>query len=165
MNLRALEPADLDVLYRWENNTETWRVSNTLTPFSRFVLEQYIAGAHQDIHATKQLRLVICEEAGRQVGCIDLFDYDPLHARAGIGILIAEESDRRNGYATEALHLLSRYCFTTLQLHQLYCNIPSDNEASIKLFITHGFEITGVKKQWLREGGKFRDELLLQKIH
>ena len=172
ISLRAIEPSDIDFLYQWENDTENWKVSNTQIPFSRFVLEQYIATAHQDIYSVKQLRLIIDliphlspEGEGRKpVGCIDLFDFDPNHLRSGIGILIADKSDRRKGYASEALELLIEYCFSTLNLHQLYCNITPDNEASILLFQKHGFQITGIKKQWIRDGGTYKDELMLQRI-
>ena len=162
--LRALEPEDIDYLYQWENDAENWKVSNTQAPFSRFVLEQYIATAHQDIYSIKQLRLMICDKQNKPVGCIDLFDFEPSHLRAGIGVLIADKTERRKGYASEALELLIDYGHQTLNLHQLYCNITIDNEASVLLFQKHGFQITGIKKQWIREGGKFIDELLLQRI-
>ena len=172
ISLRAIEPTDIDVLYKWENDIETWKVSNTQTPFSRFVLEQYIVSAHQDIYSTKQLRLMIDNTSGfsqegegsRAIGCIDLFDFDPSNLRAGIGVLIADKSDRRKGFASQALEVLIDYCFQTLNLHQLYCNITTDNESSVLLFQKHGFQITGIKKQWIRSGDKFKDELLLQKI-
>jgi diamine N-acetyltransferase len=164
ISLRAIEPSDLDVLYQWENDTDTWNVSNTQTPYSRFVLEQYIASAHQDIYSVKQLRLMICENGGKPVGSIDLFDFDPNHLRAGIGILVAAKEDRRKGYASEALELLMDYCFSLLNLHQLYCNILIENEASVLLFQKHGFKITGMKKQWVRENDQFKDELLLQRL-
>jgi len=172
LKLRALEPSDIEELSKWENDTETWKISNTLAPFSRFVLEEYIANAHQDIYATKQLRLVIellpsppsNEKGGRAIGCIDLFDFDPNHQRAGIGILIGEKGDRRHGYATEALKILMEYCFSTLNLHQLYCNITTDNEPSVLLFQQQGFQVAGIKRQWIRDGNKFKDELILQKI-
>ena len=164
ITLRALEPEDIDYLYQWENDAENWKVSNTQAPFSRFVLEQYIATAHQDIYSVKQLRLIICDKQNKPVGCIDLFDFEPSHLRAGIGVLIADKTERRKGYASEALELLIDYSHQTLNLHQLYCNITIDNEASVLLFQKHGFQITGIKKQWIREGGKFIDELLLQRI-
>jgi diamine N-acetyltransferase len=164
ISLRPIETSDVDFLYQWENDTENWKVSNTQTPYSRFVLEQYITNAHQDIYTIKQLRLIICNNENKAVGCIDLFDFDPNHQRAGIGILIAEKSDRRKGYASEALDLLIQYSFFTLNMHQLYCNITPENEASVLLFQKHGFIITGIKKQWLRDGDKFTDELLLQRI-
>lgn len=164
ISLRALEPSDIDILYQWENDTEVWEISHTQTPFSRMVLEQYLSTAYQDIYTTKQLRLVIetNSETKKAIGCIDLFDFDPYHQRAGIGILIADKNERKKNYASEALTLLIDYCFTTLNLNQLYCNITSDNTASIQLFEKNGFEIIGVKKQWIRVGKEFKDELLLQ---
>ena len=89
IHLRALEPDDLDFLYAIENNESFWEVSSTQAPYSRFVLEQYLANAHQDIYEAKQLRLVIVENTTNAcVGIIDLFEYNPQHQRAGIGILI-----------------------------------------------------------------------------
>lgn len=164
IKLRALEPQDVDLLYRWENDPEVWKVSNTITPFSRFVLEQYIATAHLDLFSNKQLRLMITTKDARDIGCIDLFDYDPHHQRAGVGILIAEHADRRQGFASEAMTLLIDYCFRTLYLHQLYCNITVDNQESVLLFQRHKFTITGIKKDWIRSGEKFTDELLLQLV-
>lgn len=165
IKLRALEPSDVEILYRWENTTDVWNLSNTLTPYSKNVLEQYIASAHLDVYSTKQLRLIICDVKDKPVGCIDLFDFDPNHKRAGIGILISEKKDRRKKYASEALSLLINYCFNTLNLHQLYCNITVDNKASIRLFQKHRFKITGTKKDWIRNGKKFTDEYKLQLIN
>lgn len=170
IKLRAPEQSDIDLLYIWENNMEIWKVSNTITPFSRFVLKKYIETAHLDIWDTKQLRLII--EAKDQsslmfvpVGLIDLFDFDPFHLRAGIGILIANAEFRQKGYATEALKLMIRFSFETLQLHQLYCNISSDNTISLQLFSNVGFEVIGVKKGWLKKVSGWQDEIMLQLIN
>lgn len=169
ISLRALEPSDIDILYQWENDTEVWEVSHTQTPFSKALLEQYLSAAYQDIYTTKQLRLVIetlsgSAEEQKAVGCIDLFDFEPNHQRVGVGILVANRDDRRKNYATEALQIVKDYCFTTLNVHQIFCNITTDNEPSILLFQKEGFEITGIKKQWVRSGAAFKDELLLQLI-
>jgi diamine N-acetyltransferase len=165
ISLRALEPMDVDVLYEWENDTNNWLVSNTQSPFSRFVLEQYLASSHQDIYSVKQQRLMICDLiTNAPLGTIELFDFDPNHQRAGIGILIAEKSERRKGHASEAIDILIQYGFEVLNLRQLYCNITIDNEPSVALFIKHGFEITGNKKLWIRDGKQFKDELILQKF-
>jgi len=164
VRLRALEPQDVDALYNWENDTAIWQVSNTLVPFSRYVLEQYIASAHLDLFTNKQLRMMITTREGKDVGCVDLFDYDPLHMRAGLGILIASQEDRRKGYASEALALMIEYSFRTLHLHQLYCNVTTDNEESVLLFQRHKFAITGIKKDWIRAGDVYKDELLMQLV-
>ena len=39
--LRALEPEDLDFIYEIENNEAIWNVSNTQTPYSKFLIRQY----------------------------------------------------------------------------------------------------------------------------
>ena len=164
--LRAPEPEDLDIMYLWENNTSIWRISGTLVPFSKFVLKQYLENAGKDIFETKQLRLIIQLKANsRPVGAIDLFDFDPIHRRAGIGILIADPSDRRKGYAREALETLMEYCFRVLRLHQIYCNIASGNGESIKLFTAAGFKAIGEKKEWLFNGQGFEGEWLFQCIN
>lgn len=164
VSLRAVEPADLDLLYELENNTEWWHLSNTVSPFSRFVLEQYIMNAHLDIYSTKQLRLMIeaqVEEKTETIGIIDLFDFDPINLRAGVGILISTRWQNK-GLASEALQLLIDYSFNTLNLHQLYCGICTDNEASLKLFQRNGFRVTGTREQWIRNKQQWVDEYFLQ---
>lgn len=163
ITLRALEPEDLEVLYRWENDPSIWHLSGTVVPYSRFLLKQYLENAQKDIFELKQLRLIIELNAEkRPVGAIDLFDFDPYHRRAGIGILIADDSDRGKGYAREALDTLMKYSFDVLKLHQLWCNIASWNSKSMKLFTSAGFQVVGEKKEWLFSGTGFDSEWLLQ---
>ncbi|WP_422159887.1 GNAT family N-acetyltransferase [Polaribacter sp.] len=164
INLRALEPEDLEFLFSIENNELFWEVSHTQTPFSRYILKQYLDNAHLDVYEAKQLRLVIEEiKSKKQIGMIDVFDFNPQHKRAGVGILIHPDYQNK-GFATEALSLLISYCFSLLQLHQLYANITSDNAKSITLFKKHHFKEIGVKKDWILSKGKFKDEVLFQLI-
>jgi diamine N-acetyltransferase len=166
ISLRAPEPEDLDLLYIWENEPATWQVSGTLVPFSRFILKQYLEHAGKDIYEVKQLRLMIqLKKNHRPLGAVDLFDFDPHNRRTGIGILIAEPSDRRQGYAREALETVITYCFDVLHLHQVYCNISAGNSASIKLFKEAGFVECGRKREWLISGSTYEDELLFQKLN
>ena len=163
VNLRALEPEDLYFLYTTENDTNFWQVSNTQVPFSKFVLKQYLENAHQDIFTAKQLRLII-EKNSRSIGTIDLFDFDPTHQRAAVGIWIADQGERQKGYAREALKILIDYAFKQLQLKQIYCNISSINKASINLFSGLDFILVGVKKDWNKTQEGWEDELLFQRL-
>ncbi|WP_461532016.1 GNAT family N-acetyltransferase [Sinomicrobium sp.] len=162
--LRALEPEDLDFLYRLENDEAIWEVSETQTPYSRYLLKQYLENSHKDIHEIKQLRLAISDYSLHLLGFIDLFDFSPKNRRAGVGIVVLEKERRNKGIGAEALRLLSEYAFTHLGVHQLYANITADNTASIKLFSRQGFERVGVKKDWIFSEGKFKDEILYQKV-
>lgn len=162
--LRPLEPEDIDLLYEWENEMKIWAVSNTLVPFSRYILEQYILNSQQDIYESKQLRLIIETKAGKAAGAVDLFDFDPFHQRAGVGILIHNINEREKGLASDALVLLCQYADEVIGLHQLYANISDDNLASIRLFGKCGFELAGRKKEWVKSGKVWKDELIFQKI-
>jgi diamine N-acetyltransferase len=165
IQLRALEPEDLDLLYGWENDTSVWHLSTTLSPFSRYTLNKYIEQSGLDIFEARQLRLVICKKPeNRAIGAVDLFDFDPFHQRAGVGILIADPHDRKQGYAGEALETLIEYAFRTLSLKQLWCNIGEDNQESLNLFIRYGFVITGQKKDWVRREDKWYSEYFLQLV-
>jgi diamine N-acetyltransferase len=165
--IRALEPADVDLLYKWENDHSLWHLSNNLVPFSRFTLEQYVLNAGQDIYATRQLRMMIDlnkpEDGNKTVGSIDLFEFEPSHHRAGVGILLLE-SFRGKGFASEALDLLIDYAFNILNLHQLFTNIASNNPDSIRLFEKKGFKLIGTKKDWNLVRDKWYDESMFQLI-
>lgn len=213
--LRAVEPADVELLYTWENDPAVWAVSGTTEPFSREQIERFISRQLEggDLLRTGQLRLMIevpepagaagtetAETAGtagtetetveteaepgmadeakaanpnrtarifctfRTIGTLDLFEYDPLHGRAGLGILIYDRDDRCRGYAADAVERLCRYAREGLRMHQLWCNVGADNEASLGLFRKLGFREVGTKRDWLWTPDGYRDEVLLQKI-
>lgn len=163
--LRALEPEDLDFVFKIENDTSLWELSDTQAPYSRFLIKQYLKNAQQDIFEAKQLRLAICTMDNNTIGLIDVFDFNIKNKRAGIGIIIQDESNRQKGYGKEALELLVIYCFKTLHLHQVYANISKHNKASLKLFESNGFDKIGLKKDWSFDGEKFTDEYILQRIN
>ena len=163
--LRALEPEDLEFIYRIENDTSLWELSDTQTPYSRFLIKQYLENAQQDIFEAKQLRLAINTLENTTIGLIDVFDFDIKNKRAGIGILIENEVNRNQGYGREALELLVNYCFEVLHLHQVYANISENNIASLKLFETNGFKIIGLKKDWSFDGINYTNEYILQRIN
>ncbi|MCL2072644.1 MAG: GNAT family N-acetyltransferase [Marinilabiliaceae bacterium] len=177
LNLRAIELKDLDLLYEWENNMKLWRVSNTLTPFSKYQIEQYIKASSLDIYQTRQLRLMIDViidnnhssseipqlQNSETVGIVDMFDFDPYHNRAGVGIMI-HENYRNKGIASAAFKLFINYATIQLGIHNLYCNIEADNENSIKMMTGLGFELIGTKKEWLKVRNGYKDELMFQLI-
>src|SRR5690554_492216 len=161
--LRALEPSDLDFLYHLENDESLWEVSNTVAPYSRFILNEYLENSHRDIYDVKQLRLVICKnDSTTPLGFIDLYDFDPKHFKVGIGIVIFNNDDRRKGFAFEALTLTCNYAFTHLNVHQVFAGITEGNEESISLFESAGFESNGFKKDWIYSDGKFKSEYIYQ---
>jgi diamine N-acetyltransferase len=161
--LRALESEDINYLFSIENNEKYWSISDSQIPFSRYLLNRYLKNSNMDIYEAKQLRLVITDFQNITIGLIDLFDIDFKNNRAGVAIIINEKM-RSKGFAKEALELLIQYSKTHLSLHQLYCNILEDNSHSINLFKSAEFKQVGLKKDWIKFDGKYKNELLLQLI-
>ncbi len=164
IRLRAIEPIDLEIMYQWENDPNVWGVSGTLAPFSRHIIEQFIEQQRDDIYQNRQLRLVIETTNGEAVGFLDLFEFDPQNHRAGVGILIYDTANRGRGYAKDSLLALDRYAEQTLQLKQLWCNVPQDNHASIALFNSAGYSTIGTKRDWLYRRDGYVDEIMMQKL-
>jgi diamine N-acetyltransferase len=160
--LRALEPEDLELMYGWENDMQIWRVSGTVAPFSRHVLSRLIEEQQFDIYATRQMRLVI-EHDGQAVGAVDLFEFDPHDRRAGVGIIV-DSQHRAQGLGHDALKALEQYARQTLHLHQLWCSVTVDNEASLKLFRKAGYVECGLRREWILTSDGALDEIMMQKI-
>lgn len=164
VSLRIAEPGDAELIYAWENDRRIWRVSDTSTPTSLFQIEQFLLSS-SDLATNKQLRLMIhLQEETRPVGCVDLFDYDPIHERVGVGILI-DETHRQKGIATHAVKLLMEYLFQDVMIHQVHCLIDETNTESQKLFEGLGFQCTGRRKEWIKTPNGFIDTLFYQYIH
>lgn len=164
IHLRALESSDVEPMYRWENDPAVWGVSGTVAPFSREILRAFIEQQQYDIWRTHQLRLVIARNDDvTAVGAVDLFDFDPLNRRAGVGVLVAD-GERGRGYASEALALLVEYARDVLMLNQLYCDIDTDNVACRALFSGCEFEECGVRRRWRLASDGWRDVVMMQRL-
>lgn len=162
--MRAAEPKDASLIYKWENDQEIWRVSETYMPYSLYQIEEFLLN-NRDLFSVRQIRFIIeRKEDNKNIGCIDLYDFDPIHLRAGVGILLQKEF-RKQGYAQEALQLLLNYTFNTLMLKQVYCLIDVLNTDSINLFTKIGFTQCGLRKEWIRTPNGFIDEIELQYIN
>jgi len=161
--LRSPEPSDTKWLYRWENDPGIWQAGQTLVPFSKNTLRQYIRNSRADIFQTRQVRFMITTlQNNKTIGTIDLFDYEPIFGRAGTGILIAEPEERGRGYAREALSLLLGYCEKVLLMHQVWCTVRADNRKSLNLFLHAGFLQTGIRRKWILTPEGWQDEVFLQ---
>ena len=165
IQLRAPEPEDLDTLFRWENDTSLWELGNTLSPYSHFDLKRYIAESGSDIYERKQLRLIIeLKETNTAIGAVDLYDFDPHHRRAGIGILV-DPAHQKKGLGKSALSLLIDYAFSFIRIHQLYAYIPVTNTPSLRLLEQCGFETMGLLKDWLLTVNGYTDVAIVGSIN
>ena len=163
LKLRALEPEDIDVLFSIENDSELWKYSNRNEPYSKYTLKKYIEIQNQDISESKQKKFVLCSNDKIIIGFIDLFDFEPFHRRAGVGLVIFSNY-RNQGFGSKAIELLENHSKLYYNLHLLYANVAYENKESNFLFKKMKYNLVGVKKNWNYYDNSFHDECLYQKI-
>ena len=164
ITLRALEPIDVDTLYRWENDTRIWEAGSTIAPFSRKQLWDYINSYDADIYAARQLRLMIDITATRDtIGTLDLYDFDPANSRCAVGIFV-DTPWQGQGYAREALDTVAAHLRRHLSLHQLYAIVAEANDTSRRLFLAAGYTPAATLADWLRHSGAYTPAILYQKL-
>lgn len=161
VTLRAMEPEDLEMLYRIENDMELWGMGCTNVPYSKYVLHDYIANATGDIFADKQVRLIVENRSQEAVGIVDLVNYDPKHARAEVGIVI-QRAYRRMGYGRDALCQILDYGRRILHLHQIFAIVGESNVVSKMLFQNVGFQGDNLLKDWLQGSEGYESAYLMQ---
>ncbi|MGY6562194.1 MAG: GNAT family N-acetyltransferase [Luteibaculaceae bacterium] len=161
VQLRAMEPTDLPYLFSWENDTLHWQVSETKFPFSKHLLEKFIESG-TNLEQDGQLRFIIALSNNEPIGTLDLFEYDAVNQRAGVGLLI-DLKYRGEGYGKLALDLAIDYAFKVLHLVQLHASILSDNQVSTNLFKACDFMPCGYRQKWVKSPeGIWLDEQLFQ---
>lgn len=164
VRLRALEPADADILYAWENDPATWEAGDRKWPVSLADIECLIEHSDLDIWQTRQTRFMIdAVDSDKSVGCVDVFDFDPLNMHCSLGVFV-EPASRGLGYGSEAITLIEDFARNVLMAHVVNVSVAADNEQSLALFAAAGYERAGLLKHNLRRARAFVDEVLLQKV-
>jgi diamine N-acetyltransferase len=159
VTLRMPKLLDLDQLLLWENNLKNSLFSDNPIFYTKEQIEEFLT-SDQDIFLNLQMRFMI-DSSGSAVGCIDLFEYDMVNSRAGVGVFI-DEKFRNKGFATKALSILKSICIKDYFISNLYANILCTNKPSIKLFKSAGFNKNGVKENWIRTENSMLDVWFFQ---
>jgi diamine N-acetyltransferase len=143
--LRPVLPRDLRTILEWENNPEFWPVTGVPGPFSEEDIRDFIKNS-KNIFEDHQMRWMICSKRDDQpIGALDLFEYNANLQSVGIGILIADEHNRKRGFAFQTLAIFATFATESLRLKSLNCLIHADNHASIRLFEKSGFIAKGAQ--------------------
>lgn len=159
VTLRRPKLSDLDQLVLWENNLDNSLFSENPIFYTTEQIKEFL-NSDQDLFLDRQIRFMI-DSSGLTVGCVDLFEYDMVNSRAGVGIFI-DEKFRKMGIASKALSSLKTICTKDYFISNLYANILHTNQPSIQLFERAGFTKNGVKENWIRTENSMLDVWFFQ---
>lgn len=159
LTLRKPNQTDYNNLLAWENNIKNTIYTDQPVFHTKDQIQKFLNSNH-DLFLNNQIKFIIQNEDSA-LGCIDLFDFDIVNSRAGVGIFIDEEY-RNKGIAFKAINLLKIMSKEEYLINQLYTNIKSTNQKSIKVFEKSGFIRNGVKENWIRNENSFVDVFFYQ---
>ena len=91
------------------------------------------------------------------IGWVALSDVQLKNRGAELSLAIVPKTNRRQGFATDALNTICRFAFYELGLHKIRLSVHSNNEAAIKLYEKIGFQREGVDREGLFQDGKWLD--------
>ncbi len=104
---------------------------------------------------------VVLLESDLLIGSISIHNIDHLNRNAYIGIFIGEEKFRNSGYGTEAIKLILKYGFKTLNLHSINLSVHADNYSGISCYKKLGFVEVGRLPEVLFVNGKYIDKIYM----
>tara|TARA_B100001175_G_C19419058_1_gene595132 strand:+ start:461 stop:970 length:510 start_codon:yes stop_codon:yes gene_type:complete len=157
--LRTPLLSDFDDLLSWENDLKNNQYTDVPVFYTPSQIEDFLNSDH-DLLLQNQIRFII-ELNSSAVGCIDLYDYDVVNSRAGVGIYI-DSNFRNKGIASKSLELLKSISIEKYLISNLYADIMSGNRSSIKIFEKANFIKNGIKSNWIRTENSFEDVLFYQ---
>lgn len=102
-------------------------------------------------------------QSDEPVGCVELYNYDPVNRRAAVGIVVSNEH-RHRGYGSAIIHALTQFCVENTSLHQIYADIACTNVVSLRIFEKAGYQHCATLRDWVIRGDGFIDTYRYQLI-
>ena len=161
--IRSLTLKDINDTYcKWLNDPDTNRyLESRFINWNIEMLENYF----HEKEKSEIMLAIIDKNTEIHIGNIKISSIDLIHKRAELGILIGNKEYWGKGIATEAIKLVTNYCFSTLKLHKVTAGAYAENKASIKAFMNNDFIIEGERREHFISQSKWTSAILLGKIN
>jgi RimJ/RimL family protein N-acetyltransferase len=161
--LRAFTHSDLPTFARWFNDQEVtqflganmWPMSMESEErwFQRYLDEQMMGLCIETLAPAGQ--------SGVLIGNCSLMHPSERNHNAELGIVIGEKEYWSQGYGTDAIKTLLRYCFDELNYHKVYLRVYDFNTRGIRCYEKCGFRHEGRLRQHMYRHGGWHDEIVM----
>ena len=156
--LRAMEPADAELVHRWYEHADTARLMGEW-PRSLARRRADAESATGDV-GRDWFAFIICLLADdRPVGRADVFEIDRLNGSAGFGLAIGEHDLRGGGLGTEAVNVIVDFCFGQLRLERVWLVTDSVNLRAQHVYEKAGFRHEARLRRAFYQDGVFQDDI------
>jgi RimJ/RimL family protein N-acetyltransferase len=96
-------------------------------------------------------------EDNRVIGCVDLSGIEWTAGNAWVGIGIGERENWGKGFGSDAMNMVLRFAFETLNLKRVSLTVFDYNERAIHSYEKVGFKLEGRMRQWMQRAGQRYD--------
>ena len=158
--LGPLEESDLDQLHVWKNDLAL--ASQLLArPFP--TTREEVAAWHKTNQADKNQVILAIRPSGANelVGLARLMFIDWLGRTCELGIFIGPGQRRGQGLGKEAVRLLVRHAFDSLNLRRVHLRVAESNAAAIACYRACGFAQEGVLREHAWNAGRYENVVLM----
>jgi len=162
IRLRAMEKEDIPLYVKWINDPEVRDGVAMYIPFSSYEEEKWFESTMAKPGAEHPLVIEIKNgDSWIPVGDCGFFALDLRNRRGELGILIGAKEYWNQGYGAEAVQLMLKHGFNTLNLNRVYLQVFDDNKRAIRAYEKCGFVHEGRLRSAEYKNGKYVDILFM----
>ena len=166
LRLRAAEREDVKKFCTWVNDPDVTRYLSLYLPMSTVDEEKWFNAMTQRSQSEKTLVIEVRDGDGwKMIGNCGIFDIDPVSRLGELGIMLGEKDEWNKGYGTEAMLLLVRHCFETLNLNRAYLRVYTENLRAKRSYEKAGFVEEGRLREAVYKHGKYDDVIVMSILH
>jgi RimJ/RimL family protein N-acetyltransferase len=158
-----LPATDFASLFAWADDLDAARMNEPYRPAVWKAQEEF--WFHKGNDPTRVHFAIREIGAAPIIGYAQIWNIDPVHRSAVIGLRIGDPVNRGQGFGSDALRLVVTYCWKHLNLTRIVLVVFATNERAIRLYAAHGFVTEGVLRQAVFIDGEWVDVVLMGLLH
>lgn len=162
IRLRAVEREDVAKFHEWVNDPEVTHGLSMYLPISmQGEVDWFENLMKQDPHKRPLSIEIRKGKAWKLIGNCGAFGIDVVDRSAELGIMIGDKSEWNKGYGAEAMTLLLRHGFETLNLNRIALRVYAENVRAVRSYEKAGFVLEGRMREAVYKHGKYDDVLIM----
>lgn len=162
IRLRAVEREDVQKFHEWVNDPEVTRGLALYLPMSMQDEQNWFEGLSKRDPNQRPFAIEMRKgRAWKLIGNCGVFDIELIHRSAELGIMIGDKDEWSKGYGSEAMTLLLRHCFETLNLNRAFLRVYEDNVRAVRSYEKAGFVLEGRLREAVYKHGKYENVLFM----
>lgn len=166
IRLRATERDDVKKFHTWVNDPEVTSYLSLYLPMSMTDEENWFNAMTQRSQNEKPLVIELrSENDWKMIGNCAVFDIDTVTRSAELGIMLGEKDEWNKGYGTEAITVLARHCFETLNMNRVYLRVYAENLRAKRTYEKAGFIEEGRLREAVYKHGRYDDVFMMSILY